>query len=710
MDAPEIRKRLTQLAKNLWWTWNPDVANIFRDLDRELWRTSSHNPIVLLNELSDEQLVKAGGDESVASRINFAFHRLSEYLKPRTSYGLAHAGALWRQPVAYFCAEFGLHEALPIYSGGLGVLAGDHLKSASDLDVPLVAVGLFYSHGYFTQQIDGDGWQREAYGSSKVDTLAISPILDAAGEELIVQAPCGSGSINLRVWRLDVGRIKLFLLDSDIPSNDDDVRQLTRFLYGGGQGMRIRQEIILGIGGVRALRAMKIEPSVFHLNEGHCAFVPLEVTRERMRNHGESFHEAAAQVRKRTVFTTHTPVAAGHDRFSAELIGQSLGWLIHELGISFDELMGFGRVHPHNHGETFCMTVLALKMSRLRNGVSALHGEVSRRMWHALWPDREESEVPIGHITNGVHVQSWLAPSMLRLYARHMGKDWAQHMVHPDFWEKILQVDDTELWEEHQLLRYHLVDYIRRLAVRREVRLGNGKHPEELERLLNKDALTIGFSRRFATYKRATLVLSDRERLDRLLNNPQRPVQLVFAGKAHPKDEGGKGLIQEIYRLRQDPRFTDKLCFVENYDISVARHLVQGVDVWLNNPERPREACGTSGQKVLLNGGLNCSVPDGWWAEAADGRNGFSIGWGFEHADKEEQRKHDAAALYAVLEDEVVPTFYDRNAQGVPVEWVQHMRHAILTLAWRFNSDRMVRDYVEKMYLPAAGGVSCQVG
>ncbi len=707
MEVSAIRKRLKELAKNLWWSWNPEVAAIFRTLHPVLWRASQHNPIELLSRLSDADLAALADNEPMTSLIKYAFYRLNEYLHPVKSYGKENAGPLWRHPVAYFCAEFGLHEALPIYSGGLGVLAGDHLKSASDLDVPLVAVGLFYSHGYFNQEIQRDGWQSESYGSSKVDQLAISQVQDAAGAPLLIEVPCGEGRIHLRIWRLDVGRVKLFLLDSDIPQNREEDRVLTRFLYGGGQGMRIRQEIILGIGGVRALEAMGIEPGVYHLNEGHCAFVPLEVARQRTVERGEKLEIALANVKKRTVFTTHTPVPAGHDRFSSELIAQSLGWLIRELGLELQDFMGFGRVDPNDRGETFCMTVLALKCSRLRNGVSALHGEVSRRMWQDLWPAREESEVPIGHITNGVHVSSWLSPSMRRLYERHLGSDWTQHLGFKDFWHKITGINDVELWEEHQLQRYHLVDFIRRRAEQRERRLGTEEPRQQVADLLTKDALTIGFSRRFATYKRATLVLSDPERLDKLLNHPERPVQLVFAGKAHPRDEGGKRLIQQIIELSADERFRRRICFVENYDIAVGRHLVQGVDLWLNNPEKPREACGTSGQKVLLNGGLNCSVPDGWWAEAADGRNGFCIGSGNQHTDKDVQRERDAAALYAVLEDEVVPDFYERGKDGVPRRWVERIKHAIVTLAWRFNSDRMVKDYVEHMYLPAAGGTSC---
>lgn len=704
-----LRRRLTEMAQNLWWTWEPEVVEIFRDIDPDLWRRSNHNPIVFLAGLTDDELVSQVEGKAIESRINFQFRRLGEYLNPSQSFGQKYAGPLWRQPVAYFCAEFGLHESLPIYSGGLGILAGDHLKSASDLNIPLVGIGLFYSHGYFTQLIDANGWQQEGYGSSRVETMPIRQVLDDKSHPLVVSVQAGEDEIRLRIWQLTVGRARLFLMDSDVEDNDQNDREMTRYLYGGGEGMRIRQEIVLGIGGYRALRAMGIDPAVLHLNEGHCAFAPLEALRLRMKEQGEDFPTALENVKLRTVFTTHTPVAAGHDVFNPGLISANLGWLRSELGINLGELMALGRVDPNNHSEPFCMTVLGLKLSRRRNAVSALHGEVSRRMWKALWPGREESEVPIGHITNGVHAKSWLAPSMSRLYVRHLGMVWETRMSFYEFWQDIDKVSDTELWEEHQVLRHRLIRYIRRRLALRLARLQGVDPASVTTGVLDEGALTIGFSRRFATYKRATLILSDLDRLDGILNRPERPAQIVFAGKAHPRDDYGKRLIQRIFEVMKDPRFASRIVFIEDYDFSVGRHLVQGVDLWLNTPERPKEACGTSGQKVLLNGGLNCSILDGWWVEAADGLNGFTIGGGREHADPEVKRARDAEALYRMLEEQVIPEFYNRNEHGVPVRWVRRIKHAIKTLGWRFNSDRMVKEYLLELYLPAAGATSCTI-
>lgn len=705
-EVAMLRRRLTDMAQNLWWTWNPEAVEIFRDIDPDLWRRSNHNPIVFLANLSDVELAGQVEGKAIESRINFQFRRLEEYLNPAYSFGHKYAGPLWRQPVAYFSAEFGLHESLPVYSGGLGILAGDHLKSASDLNIPMVGIGLFYSHGYFTQLVDESGWQQESYGNSRVETMPITQVRDERGRPLIVSVQAGDDDIKLRVWQLVVGRVRLFLLDSDIEDNNQRDREMTRHLYGGGEDMRIRQEIVLGIGGHRALRAMGVTPAVLHLNEGHSAFAPLEALRLRMKEQGEDYRTALENVKLRTVFTTHTPVAAGHDRFTPELIRENLGWLRAELGIGFDELMTLGRVHPSDPSEPFCMTVLALKISRLRNAVSALHGETSRRMWKALWPGREESEVPIGHITNGAHMKSWLAPSMSRLYVRHLGKGWETRMSFYEFWQDIDKVTDTELWEEHQVLRHRLISFIRRRLALRLARLHGTDPANATIDALDDGVLTIGFSRRFATYKRATLILTDLVRLDAILNHAERPAQIVFAGKAHPRDHEAKLLIQRIFEVMKEPRFQSRIVFVENYDFSVARHLVQGVDLWLNTPEHPKEACGTSGQKVLLNGGLNCSILDGWWAEAADGLNGFTIGGGGEHVDPATQRARDAEALYRVLEEQVIPDFYDRNEHGVPVRWVRRVKQGIKTLGWRFNSDRMVKDYLLELYLPATGGRS----
>jgi starch phosphorylase len=644
------------------------------------------------------------------SQINHAYRRLQEYLRSDATWGAVHAGVLRVRPVAYFSAEFGLHESLPIYSGGLGVLAGDHVKSASDLGVPLVGVGLFYSQGYFLQRLDKAGWQQEESIAVDVAQLPLEPALGPDGQPLVIRIDTRHGSIAARIWQLRVGGGRLLLLDSDVEGNQPEDRELTAHLYGGDNRVRIRQELLLAVGGVRALRALGIDPGVFHLNEGHSAFVPLEAIREKMANEGLLFETALRQVAARTVFTTHTPVLAGHDRFSPELVEEHLGPLRDALGLSHDQLLGLGKVHPKDPSELFCMTVLALKLSRRANAVSALHGRVSRDMWRGLWPDRTEEEVPIGHITNGVHAPSWMAPAMHDLYDRTLGSDWERRSGESEVWAGISKVVDGELWETHQVLKGRLLDFVRRRMVRQCERRGEPAEAVETARnALSPEALTIGFARRFATYKRSTLLLRLLERLDRLIDDPARPVQIIFAGKAHPRDEPGKQLLREIARLTTNPRFAGRVVFIEDYDIDVGRHLVQGVDVWLNTPRRPLEASGTSGQKVVLNGGLNLSVRDGWWAEAYDGSNGFAIGRGEAHTDPEVQDARDSEALYRTLEQEVIPLYYERDSEGLPRTWIARMKWAIRTLGWRFSSDRMVMDYVRQCYLPAAGGLSCDM-
>jgi starch phosphorylase len=701
------RERLWALARNLWWSWNEEAVALFRDLDPVRWRQLDHNPIPLLAEVPIDKLEERAGQLVLHGRINFAYRRLQEYLRPAHSWGLIHAGVLRARPVAYFSAEFGLHESIPIYSGGLGVLAGDHVKSASDLGVPLVAVGLFYDQGYFHQRLDADGWQQEDYLDVDCNQLPMTPALGEDGQPVAVRIETRHGRIAARVWRVAVGRCTLFLLDSDVEGNSREDRELTARLYGGDHRVRIRQELLLGVGGVRALQALGIAPGVLHLNEGHSAFAILEMIRQRMAAEGVGFPEATRRVSRQTVFTTHTPVPAGHDYFSADLMEEHLGPLRDALGISRDQLMSLGQVHTNDGAQTFCMTVLALKHSRRANAVSALHGEVSRHMWSALWPGRPEEEVGIGHITNGVHVPTWLAPQMRLLYDRYLGPDWGWHSAEPEVWAGVERVDDGELWETRRVLRARMLTFVRhRLARQAERRDEPRSAVEQARQALSLDALTIGFARRFATYKRANLILRDLEELSALINDPQKPIQLVFAGKAHPLDRPGKQVLQEIARLTRDPRFLGKVVFVEDYDANVARHLVQGVDVWLNNPRRPLEASGTSGMKVVLNGGLNLSVLDGWWAEAYDGSNGFAIGLGETHTSPDTHDARDAAALCRTLRDDVIPCYYQRDRDGLPRAWLARMKRAIRTLGWRFNADRMVMDYVLKCYLPAAGGTS----
>jgi len=702
-----IQERLWSLARNLWWSWDHDAASLFLDLAPARWRELNHNPISLLANIPLEEIERRAGEMVLHSRINYAYRRLREYLDSDRTWAARHAGALRPRPVAYFSAEFGLHESVPIYSGGLGVLAGDHIKSASDLGIPLVGIGLFYSQGYFRQWLDRNGRQQETYLETDLKQLPMEPAIGRNGEPITVQVETRGGLIRAKVWRIRVGRCDLLLLDSDLEGNAPVDRELTSRLYGGDLRIRIRQELLLGVGGYRALRALGLTPGVLHLNEGHSAFAPLEAARIRMEEEGVSFDTAAPRVSREVVFTTHTPLPAGHDRFGAELIEEHLGPLRERLGLSHESLMGLGRENPTNHQEEFSMTVLGLRLSRHANAVSALHGETTRAMWQGLAPGRPVEAVPIGHITNGVHVLSWLSPQMFRLYDRHLGTGWHEHSSDVKIWEGIENVDDGELWETHVSLKLQLLEFVRRRTVRQAERRGESREVRErLHRALSPDALTIGFARRFAVYKRANLILNDVEKLASLLDDPKRPVQFVFAGKAHPLDEPGKRMLQEVAEFMRDPRFADKFVFVEDYDINVGRHLVQGVDVWLNNPRRPLEASGTSGQKVVLNGGLNLSILDGWWAEAYDGLNGFAIGTGRTHSDLQAFDRRDAEDLYRVLRDEVIPLYYQRDRDGLPREWIKRMKRTIRTLGWRFNADRMVMDYTLRCYIPAAGAIS----
>src|SRR5579871_3263904 len=705
-----VQERLWSLARNLWWSWDHDSTSLFRDLDPVRWRELNHNPISLLSEMPLAKVERRAAELVLHSRINYAYRRQQEYLRSDRTWGATNAGVLLPRPVAYFSAEFGLHESLPIYSGGLGVLAGDHIKSASDLDIPLIGVGLFYSQGYFRQRLDVRGWQQEAYLQNDVSQLPMEPAIGVDGQPVTVQIETRGGFVFAKIWRVKVGRRVLLLLDSDVPGNAPEDRELTSRLYGGDGRIRIRQELLLGVGGFRALKAMGITPGVLHLNEGHSGFAVLDAIRARMEDEGLGFDEAARRVARSVVFTTHTPVPAGHDRFDADLIEEHLGPLRDQLKLSLENLQALGRENPGDHGEHFCMTVLGLKLSRRANAVSSLHGEVSRAMWTSLYPGKAEESVPIGHITNGVHVPSWLAPQMFRLYDRHLGTGWHLRSGESHTWEGIENIDDGELWETHLSLKLNLLEFVRRRAIEQAER--RGEAPDTVQRfgrVLSPDALTVGFARRFATYKRANLILGDIEKLASMVNDPKRPVQFVFAGKAHPRDEPGKRVLQQIAELMRDRQFADKFVFVEDYDINVGRVFVQGVDVWLNNPRRPLEASGTSGQKVVLNGGLNLSVLDGWWAEAYDGANGFAIGTGRTHSNMNVHDTRDGDDLYRTLREEVIPLYYQRDRDGLPRGWIKRMKRTIKTLGWRFNADRMVMDYTQKGYIPAAGGTSSEI-
>jgi len=704
------QERLWALARNVWWSWDPDCIALFRDLNPMRWRKLNQNPIALLSEMPMVEIERRASELVLHSRINYCYRREQEYLNADQTWGAANAGVLKPRPVAYFSAEFGLHESLPIYSGGLGVLSGDHIKSASDLDIPLIGIGLFYGQGYFRQLLNGDGWQCEEYLQTDISHLPMQPAIGKGGEPVVVEVHTRGGPIKAKVWQIKVGRIDLLLLDSNVEGNAPEDRELTSRLYGGDGRTRIRQELLLGVGGFRALKAMGVSPSVLHLNEGHSGFAVFEAIRTRMEEEGIDFNAAARQIPREVVFTTHTPVPAGHDRFGADLMEEHLGPLREQLGLSHENMMGFGRVNSTDDGETFCMTVLGLKLSRRANAVLSLHGEVSRAMWWGLFPGKSEDAVPIGHITNGVHVPSWLAPQMGRLYDRHLGVGWQTRSGSAQTWAEIESVDDGELWETHLSLKSQLLDFVRQRASEQAARRGEPESSlNRLAKVLSPDALTIGFARRFATYKRANLILADIQRLASMINDPKCPVQFLFAGKAHPHDEPGKAVLQQVAQMMRDTDLGDKFVFIEDYDINVGRNLVQGVDVWLNNPRRPLEASGTSGEKVVLNGGLNLSVLDGWWAEAYDGLNGFAIGSGRTHSDMNVHDSRDGEDLYRVLKEELIPLYYQRDRDGLPRGWIKRMKRTIRTLGWRFNADRMVMDYTEKCYIPAAGGRSSEI-
>ena len=663
--------------------------------------------MALLQQIPIDKIEERASELALHSRINYAYRRMHEYLQSRHTWGARHAGVLRARPVAYFSAEFGLHESLPIYSGGLGILAGDHIKSASDLGIPLVGVGLYYDQGYFRQRLDLDGWQHEDYIDVDSRLLPIQPAM-SDGAPVVIQIETRTGTIAARVWTLSVGRNTLLLLDSNVEGNQPEDRELTARLYGGDSRVRIRQELLLGVGGVRALGAMGISPGVVHLNEGHSAFAVLELVRRRMDLEGIDAKEAIRRVSSQVVFTTHTPVPAGHDRFPPSLVEEHLGPLRESLAMAPREFMGLGRVARRRRDRGVLHDGAGAEdvPPRQRRVVPAW-ASVARDVDGAV--SRASAKSRFRSATSPTASTS--RPGSLRRCGRSTTATWVltgrARSGEPGFWEAIDAVDDGEIWETHQTLKAQLIEIARRRAVRHAE--ARGESPEfvaQLRRALSLDALTIGFARRFATYKRANLILEDMEAVVSLLNHPQLPVQLIFAGKSHPRDHPGKEMLQQVARLMRDPRFAGKVLFIEDYDINVGRHLVQGVDLWLNNPRRPLEACGTSGQKVVLNGGLNLSVLDGWWAEAYDGANGFAIGTGETHSSEAFHDARDAKGLLSVLRDEIVPMYYDRDRDGLPREWIARVKRAIQSLGWRFSADRMVMDYVRRAYIPAAGGTS----
>jgi starch phosphorylase len=698
---PEPVSRLGELANNLWWCWHNDARVLFKMLDRTLWKQTTHRPVKMLCEMSAEQISQATSDplfRRAYDGVMLSFDRDTK--KGDQLWFPTRYPELMKRPIAYFSAEFGLHQSLPIYSGGLGILSGDHSKEASDLGLPFVGVGFMYPLGYFRQRIPSHGWQEAVYEPLITDEVPIRPVLDENGERLRVQVQLDTQIVHVQLWHVRVGCIHLYLMDTDVEQNAPWDRELSHRLYGGDQEMRIKQEIILGIGGVRALRALGVQPAVWHMNEGHSAFMVLERIRELVAN-DVSFDEAATAVRSTSVFTTHTPVPAGHDAFSFHLMDKYFWHYWDSLGLNREAFLALGE-HQQEWGSAFNMTVLALHHADWCNAVSELHGEVSRRMWQSVWPDLPIEEVPIVSITNGVHLPTWIAGSLSRLLEKYLGKDWIEHHDDATLLTRVTDIPDEALWEVRLHLKRKLMGFIRERARRRRIsREMDAEQVLTAGTFLEPEALTIGFARRFATYKRATLLFRDMERLKALLHDRYRPVQIVFAGKAHPADDPGKHLIQRIYTLAKDPDFGHRIAFVEDYDIHVAHYLVQGVDVWLNTPRRPYEASGTSGMKAALNGAPNLSVLDGWWAE---GYNGFN-GWAIEHADHSSldvQDQVSAESLYRLLEEEVVPLYYQRDRDNVPRAWMQIVKEAIRTAASVFCMRRMVKEYTEKLYVPAA--------
>jgi starch phosphorylase len=690
---------LNRLARNLWWTWNQDARAIFKELSPRAWSNLAHNPVAVLHEVSPQELRDRLHDPVFAARVRSVLAAFDSYLKDDRTWARENAPEFLDRPVAYFSAEFGFHESLPIAAGGLGILAADHAKSASDLGLGFVGVGLFYREGYFLQTINHEGWQSESYAPLDPRCLAVEPVLNENGDAVVISIALAAGTLEFRAFRLNVGRVSVFLLDTDLPGNETPFRDLTRRVYGGDHTTRIMQELLLGVGGLRLLRTLGFDPSVFHLNEGHPAFLSLELIREKMAA-GLTFESAVEETRAECVFTTHTPVDAGHDRFSIELLEYAASKYLKTFKTDRKRILSLGRNEPPDDGEPFCMTVLALKTSRSANGVSELHGRVSRSMWRAIWPDRAEDDVPIGHITNGVHLLSWMNGTTWRFWSRRSGADWPAQADSPEFWARVVDpawVSDEEIWAHRYILRRKLIEFCRGRLLIQSRRINPGDtltHDAQLD----ADALTIGFARRFAAYKRAPLVFENVDAILALITDAQRPVQFIFAGKAHPRDDEGKRLIQRIIYLAKHSPLAASLVFIENYDVEVARAMISGCDVWLNNPRRPLEASGTSGQKGTAHGSLNLSILDGWWREAYDGTNGFAIGGDSHPPDPAEQDRLDAENLLRGLAEEVVPTFYDRDASGLPRRWIKMIRRAMATLGPCYNTRRMVQDYVTKVY------------
>lgn len=693
---PAALEPLREMVFNLWWTWEPAARKLFRHLDPDLWHRTNHNPVRMLQLSRQARLLELSTNESFLREMKKVHAQFRAYVDRKDTYGSTRKNEL----VAYFSAEFGFHESIPNYSGGLGILSGDHCKAASDLGLNFVAVTLLYRHGYFKQQINKDGWQESVSLNQNFYHL---PMKEVRVDEtpLQISVKILGRDVWAKVWEMEIGRIKLLLLDTDIAENSPEDRLITAHLYGGDLEMRIKQEIVLGIGGVHALHAMGLKPQVYHMNEGHSAFLSLELIRRAVAHQGLDFKSALQLVAAGNVFTTHTPVPAGNDAFPRDLMQLYFADYPTQVGISFDDFFSFGQATV-NKIDAFSMTILALRTSRHSNGVSKLHGAVSRHLWKDVWAGVPEDEVPITSITNGIHTKTWLAPEFAALYDKYL-PGWEEHLTDVEFWRGVIDIPDEELWKTHQKLKQRLVEFVRERVRAQRQRLGES--PESLRKvnsLLDPEILTIGFARRFATYKRGNLLFSDLERLKRIVKNAERPVQFIFSGKAHPKDEGGKRLIQEVYRWSRDEELEDRIVFLEDYDTYIGRRLTQGVDLWLNNPLRPLEASGTSGMKLPPNGGLNLSVLDGWWCESYNGKNGWAIGAEIADGPVEFQNEVDTASLFHILENQIIPLYYAKPDGRLPLAWLQLMRESIRSVTPIFNTQRMVQEYNELLYEPAA--------
>ncbi|MGN6368896.1 MAG: alpha-glucan family phosphorylase [Phycisphaerae bacterium] len=704
--VPEKLQALTELAYNLWTLWNYDASGLFRRLDPDLWESTNHNPVRVLSLVSQDKLASAAADEGFLAHMNRILADFRHYMETPTwytqNYGSKPGGEATK--IAYFSAEYGLHESLPIYSGGLGILSGDHMKSASDLGLPLVGVGLLYRFGYFRQSLNADGWQQEAYPENDFFHLPLQQVMGADKKPVTIELEYPDSKVKAYIWKVQVGRISLYLLDANVPSNRPEDREITARLYGGDQDMRVRQEVLLGIGGMRALTALGYKPTVCHMNEGHSAFLSVERIRVLMEEEKLSFNEALELVAASNVFTTHTPVPAGNDAFPLDTIERYLAPYYTKLGLKKEQFFDLGKINPGDTHEPFGMTVLALRTAWHCNGVSALHGEVSRRMWQRIWPEVPMPEIPIKSITNGVHTQTWLSDEFSQLYSRYIGANWSDKPTNYAMWDRVTKIPDSELWRSHERRREHLIAFVRgRLHMQFERRGSTAAEKARIEEILDPGALTIGFARRFATYKRATLLFRNKERLIKLLQNRDRPIQFIFAGKSHPRDDGGKRFIQDIIAFCKRDDVRNRMVFIEDYDMNVARYLVQGVDVWLNTPRRPMEASGTSGMKGPINGCINLSILDGWWVEAykTNPQAGWAIGTEQEYNNDEFQDHMDSESLFELIEKEVIPEFYERGADGLPRKWIHRMKESMQTVCSFFNTSRQDQEYFEKFYLPA---------